>query len=241
MGKYIASIALLCAVLVAAPAKADVLSAFNFDPDKYESKALVVYNYDGEGGQSVWVADPSVWSARALEEVDLGEAFGPTNLGLVAQVSNPASLAGYVSYYFGYTPASIFEGTAFVGVGTALDDLMGLEQGTMPYAPVSLALTLQDMLTANGVELLQYYEGDLDEYDVPEFGYLSIALLGDLIASGEAANLGFIDYGIPFSLTLYGVVAKGGDGEADAPEPATLALMGLGLAGLGVVRRRMKK
>jgi hypothetical protein len=68
MGKSIASIALLCAVLFAAPAKADVFSAFGFDSDLYQIQEIVTYTFDGEN-QSVWVTNPNVWNAFVLDEV----------------------------------------------------------------------------------------------------------------------------------------------------------------------------
>lgn len=41
--------------------------------------------------------------------------------------------------------------------------------------------------------------------------------------------------------TLYSVVGGGGNGNGDVPEPATVALFGLGLLGFAASRRKLKK
>ena len=248
MGKYIASIALLCAVLVSAPAKADVLSSFGFDPDKYETKAIIAYTFDGES-QSLWVADPSAWDAALLNSVDLGDVVVSllgepysTPLGLSVAARSENAVNGYEGFYFGYEPAELFELGAWIGIGNVLSDMMGLPEGSMPFIPLGMAWMYEDLLIENGINVMQYADGSTS--------YLSVALLGDLIAGGDTATVGFWDLafmdpetgsGVPFSFVLYGIVAKDNGGESNVPEPATLALMGLGLTGLGVVRRRMKK
>ena len=82
--------------------------------------------------------------------------------------------------------------------------------------------TLLDNLTINGdfpTGLGEFFHG-----------------LEEFLLAGELVNFAFggNTLGQAFTFTLYGA-------SATTPEPATLAMLGLGLAGLGIARRRMKK
>jgi len=61
--------------------------------------------------------------------------------------------------------------------------------------------------------------------------------LGSLLANGQSLELTFTATpSASASLTFFAY-----DNDAVTPEPATLAMFGLGLAGLGVARRRLRK
>jgi len=226
------SIALLGAFLIAAPVKADysqVVEWLGYDSTQYELVNLITLNKDGS-----WDASDAAWSVEYLgEQSSSGTTY--QNYGFNCDGTG----TGYETMVFAMTGAAygspiltmmqynaIMDG---VRVNLGRDDWYSMRwvdnqagaAGIIGRAVLSPNGTLNPGAILNGASQIRLYALDF----FMDFG-----------SFGEIA-LGFSD-GLPagFKFQIFAVKAM----SNEIPEPATLAIVGLGLAGLGLARRRRK-
>lgn len=254
MSKFIFSLAASLGLMLAA-------FAVSASPITITSSYIGAYSYDGAAGDDNDVDTSVAFGARSLLAVDGGNSSS-TNINWVDTGSGAlldydmshVRTGAYLSYSQSFQSTLTF--TANVDTTYAISGQYDVDDVTTAGRALSYVY-LQNLTTGSGYEFRDF---EISDYTVDESFTMGVAGEGDTNSIFEGSQSGILiagnEYKFYFSnltqafpsadggasatgcVTLSIGGATGGCGSSSVPEPMPLALLGAGLAVLGLRRRR---